>query len=311
MNQFLEDVLTGLSSTPKYLQSKYFYDKKGDELFQQLMASDEYYLTNCEMEILSSQTAAIADVLLQNNAKLDVIEFGPGDASKSSFLLNELMSRKALGAYLPIDISKNIITFLEDTLPAKIPGISLNGLNGEYFEMLARAGESSENNKLLLFLGANIGNFRINEARAFCKKLYNHLPENSLLLIGFDLKKNPHKILAAYNDKAGITRQFNLNLLERINRELHADFELNQFEHYATYDPLNGACKSYLISLRDQHVCIENTSVHFKKNEAVFMEISQKYDMELINEISVECGFEPVGRFYDRHQYFADVIWKR
>lgn len=311
MNQFLQDVLKGLQSSPKYLDSKYFYDKKGDELFQKIMRSDEYYLTNSELEIFSGQTSEIANTILNETADLDVIEFGPGDAVKSTFLLKELAERNAVNIYFPIDISENIIDLLDKILPIKIPGLSIHGLNGEYLKMLSKANEISKKKKIILFLGANIGNFKFDELPQFCKKLNGLLSKGDLVLIGFDLKKNPEKILSAYNDREGFTRLFNLNLLSRINKELKANFNLENFEHYATYDPDTGASKSYLVSKLKQQVCIdENALIEFEKDETIFMEISQKYSVSQIDEIAVQCGFTPVAHFFDRNKYFVDVVWK-
>ncbi|HET8963155.1 MAG TPA: L-histidine N(alpha)-methyltransferase [Chitinophagales bacterium] len=311
MENFLQNVLKGLQSAPKYLDSKYFYDKKGDELFQKIMASEEYYLTDSEMEIFTTQTSQIADSLLKENTQLDVIEFGAGDATKSSYLLKELLNRKAIGTYLPIDISENIIELLYKTLPIALPGLKIHGMNGEYFSMLSKANTISTNRKVVLFLGANIGNFKFNEMAEFCQTLHNKLSEGDLILIGFDLKKHPRKIRNAYDDARGFTRQFNLNLLNRINNELQANFDINQFDHYASYDPDNGACKSYLVSLKDQDVCIaENNIFHFKKNETIFMEISQKYSIDVIERTALESGFTPVAYFFDSNNYFTDVIWR-
>ncbi|MEO8960766.1 MAG: L-histidine N(alpha)-methyltransferase [Ginsengibacter sp.] len=311
MDNFLTDVLEGLQSSSKYLQSKYFYDKKGDELFQQIMASDEYYLTDCEMEIFEKQTVAIADTVMDGNQQLDVIEFGAGDATKSSHLLKELLNRKVIATYFPIDISDNIIELLNKTLPPVMPELDIHGLNGEYFTMLTKANEISDKRKLVLFLGANIGNFKFNEMPHFCSMLRSELTEGDLVLIGFDLKKHPRKIRSAYDDAQGFTRQFNLNLLTRINRELNANFNTRQFDHYASYDPDNGACKSYLVSLARQDVCIgENNLIHFEKDETIFMEISQKYSIEVINKTARESGFTPVAYFFDSDKYFTDVIWR-
>ena len=310
MNQFLTDVLKGLSTSPKYLESKYFYDKKGDELFQKIMASDEYYLTNCEMEILKEQKDKIADAVFKDEDKLDVIEFGAGDATKSIYLLKEFCKRGIIANYFPIDISENIIGMLKENIPNEIPGLNIQGLHGEYFDMLAEANRISKRKKLVLFLGANIGNFKFDAMPAFCQKLRSLLSEGDMVLIGFDLKKDPKKILAAYNDSEGITSQFNLNLLRRINRELNANFDLNQFEHYATYNPDSGACKSFLISLKEQNVCIDETTINFKKEETIFMEISQKYSVAQIDEIAVQCGFTPAAHFFDSKEYFVDVVWK-
>jgi len=308
MNQFLTDVLKGLQSTPKYLDSKYFYDKKGDELFQKIMESDEYYLTNAEMEIFSTQQSAIADVVLKNTKPLDVIEFGPGDATKSIHLLKELAERKAIANYFPIDISKNIISFLDKSVAIQIPGVNIHGYAGEYFEMLSAVNKISSNKKLVLFLGANIGNFKFNEMPVFLQKLRSSLSEGDMVLIGFDLKKNPHKILAAYNDSLGYTSKFNLNLLSRINKELKGNFMVDDFEHYAMYDPYTGACKSFLISTKRNTVKINGTEIQFEKDEPIFMEISQKYSVKEINEIAQRTGFKNNADFFDSHQYFVDVI---
>lgn len=308
MNQFLTDVLKSLQSTPKYLDSKYFYDKKGDQLFQQIMETDEYYLTNAEMEIFSTQQAGIADQVLKNTNQLDVIEFGPGDATKSVHLLKELTNRKALMNYFPVDISKNIITFLNENLPVQIPGVAIHGYAGEYFEMLSSVNAISANKKLVLFLGANIGNFKFNEMPFFLEKLRHSLSQGDKILIGFDLKKNPKKILAAYDDAAGFTREFNLNLLSRINRELKGNFVVANFEHYAMYDPSNGACKSFLISAKRQTAVISGTKIAFEKDEPIFMEISQKYSIKEINETAAKTGFKNLADFFDSRHYFVDVL---
>ena len=309
MKQFLDDVLKGLQASPKYLDSKYFYDKEGDRLFQKIMESDEYYLTNAEMEIFSTQQKSMADEVIKNADKLDVIEFGPGDVTKSIHLLKELSARNAIDNYVPIDISKNIITFLENDLPKQIPDLTIKGLAGEYFEMLTSAKNISSNRKLVLFLGANIGNFKFDEMPAFLSRLRNSLSTGDLVLIGFDLKKNPKKILAAYDDAEGYTKAFNLNLLHRINNELHGNFIQHNFEHYAMYDPSTGACKSFLISLKKQSVLIGKTEIHFEKDEPVFMEISQKYSMHQINKITAEAGFANQANFFDSHHDFVDVIF--
>src|SRR6202000_1306851 len=246
-DQFYDDVIAGLRSTPKRLNSKYFYDANGDKLFQDLMACAEYYPTKCELEIFSEKTAEIGKAIIANGDAFDLIELGAGDATKSAYLLQYLLEQKADFTYLPIDISENVISYLNITLPVTLPGLKVNGLNGEYFQMLEKAASLSNKRKVVMFLGSNIGNMQVNDAEGFCRELRNHLSDCDMLLIGFDLKKNPATVLAAYNDKEGITKRFNLNLLERINRELSADFDISKFDHYPVYDPETGACKSYLI----------------------------------------------------------------
>jgi dimethylhistidine N-methyltransferase len=274
------------------------------------MTSDEYYLTNSEMEIFLHQSKEMTDSILLEDDTFNVIEFGPGDAVKSMHLVKELLKRKAIAVYYPIDISENIIGLLNQKLSKQLPDLKVRGLHGEYLHMLAQINKLSKNKKLVLFLGANIGNFKFQEMPDFCNELNGMLSKGDLILIGFDLKKNPKKILAAYNDKEGLTSEFNLNLLVRINKELNADFNVNSFEHYATYDPDSGACKSFLVSLIPQDVYIGKTPVHFEKDETIFMEISQKYSIAQIDEIALQCRFTPVAYFFDKEKYFVDVLWK-
>ncbi|MDQ6889882.1 MAG: L-histidine N(alpha)-methyltransferase, partial [Bacteroidota bacterium] len=184
MKQFLQDVLTGLRSTPKYLQSKYFYDKRGDELFQDIMNCDEYYLTNCELEIFSEQTEALADIITRQHKNFDVVELGAGDAVKSVYLLKELVNKKAISTYFPVDISNHIIDLLHEKLPAQVPHLNIHGLNGEYLEMLKSAKKISDKIKLVLFLGSNIGNIPLEEVIDFCENFRSHLSEGDMVLIG-------------------------------------------------------------------------------------------------------------------------------
>jgi L-histidine N-alpha-methyltransferase len=307
--QFYKDVVAGLSSTPKRLDSKYFYDAHGDKLFQELMNCEEYYPTNCEMEIFTSQTAEICKAIIADGDSFDLIELGAGDATKSTQLLKYLIDNKADFTYLPIDISENVISYLNITLPITLPGIKIEGLNGEYFDMLKKAASISNKRKVVMFLGSNVGNMPVEVAQGFCRELRNNLSEGDMLLIGVDLKKNPATILAAYNDSEGITKRFNLNLLERINRELGGDFNTRQFDHYAMYDPETGSCKSYLISLADQKVKIGEQTISFLKDEYTYMEISQKYAVEQINEVADKAGFKPLNQFFDSKKWFVDAIW--
>ena len=308
-NQFFDDVITGLSATPKYLNSKYFYDANGDKLFQDLMNCEEYYPTNCELEIFSEKTADICKAIIGDGDAFELIELGAGDATKSSYLLKYLLDNQACFTYLPIDISSNVISYLNITLPVTLPGIQIEGLNGEYFDMLTRAASASNKRKVVMFLGSNIGNMQADEAEQFCAEIRNHLSEGDMLLIGIDLKKNPKTVLAAYNDKGGITKRFNLNLLERINRELEGNFDTSQFEHYPTYDPETGACKSYLVSITDQEVKVGGETISFKKDEYIFMEISQKFTIAQTERMAQKARFKPVNQFYDSKKWFVDAIW--
>ena len=202
-------------------------------LFQKIMQCDEYYLTNCEMEIFSTQTAELANIIIDQHRNFDVVELGPGDAIKSLYLLKELVNKNAIDTYFPVDISNNIIDLLQKKLPEQLPQLNIHGLNGEYLSMLTSAKKISDKIKLVLFLGSNIGNIPKEDVHQFCRNLRSQLSVGDMVLMGMDLKKNPKQILAAYNDSKGYTSEFNLNLLRRINGELRADFNIDAFEHYA------------------------------------------------------------------------------
>ena len=176
--------------------------------------------------------------------------------------------------------------------------------------MLEKATTLSNKMKVVLFLGSNIGNVPLDKAAHFCKSLRKYLAPADLVLIGFDLKKDPHVVLAAYNDKSGYTRNFNLNLLTRINEELHGDFILDNFRHYPTYDPSTGACKSYLVSTTHHTVNIADESFTFKEGEPIFMEISQKYTVEQTDELARQSGFIPVNHLFDSKGWFLDAVWQ-
>ncbi len=308
-NTFYADVIAGLQSTPKHLNSKYFYDAVGDKIFQELMDCPEYYPTNCELEIFSTKTAALGQSIIGDGDAFDLIELGAGDATKSTHLLKYLQDQHVDFTYLPIDISSNVINYLTVKLPLSIPGLKMNGLNGEYFDMLKKAASLSNRRKVVLFMGSNIGNMPVNEATEFCKVLREHLNTGDMALIGFDLKKSPKIILAAYNDSEGITKRFNLNLLLRINRELDANFDVTQFDHYATYDPETGACKSYLISQKNQLVTIGKETIRFIKDEYIYMEISQKFTIMQTDQMATNTGFRPIDRFFDIKKWFVDTVW--
>lgn len=309
---FKKDIYDGLKSKPKSLPSKYFYDAKGDALFQKIMACEDYYLTNADNEIFSEQTSALAKALHSGKEPFDVLELGAGDATKSTFLLKEWQNAGAEFTYYPIDISSSMISYLETEMPKRIPNLQVHGLAGEYLEQVLEAHRISKRKKVILFLGSSIGNFELHEAHNFLRKLYEEIEIGDTVLIGFDLKKNPHQILKAYNDSEGITRAFNLNLLDRINKELGANFDTTQFEHFPIYNPLNGACRSFLISEKAQKVLFsDGTVINFQPYEAIDMELSQKFSIDDIDTIAMRIGFHKQPYFFDSNNYYCNAIWTK
>jgi len=306
---FYFDVVQGLAQVPKKLSSKYFYDKKGDSLFQAIMMSPDYYLTRCEMEIFTSQTKEIVDSLTEQNLEFELIELGPGNCAKSIHLLQALTSSGVSFNYIPIDISENVICELRSFLPAMAPDLQFNGLVGDYFETLASHCLLTKTRKIAMCLGGNIGNMTIAESNQFCENLRGHLQPGDQCIIGFDLVKHPATIKRAYDDGDGLTREFNLNLLNRINRELDADFKVDQFDHFCSYDPLTGAATSYLVCLSDMVIHLPGARISFQKNECIWTEISQKYSKDQIRQMAINNGFIHAAEFSDTKSWFMDAIW--
>lgn len=311
LSQFAEDVLTGLSATPKYLSSKYFYDDEGSRLFQEIMKLPEYYLTGCEQEIFETQGDAIHREFANGNNEFDIIELGAGDGTKTAFLVDHFLKAGAKISYSPIDISQEALDFLTQKFGAEFPSLKMLPRNGDYFNILRLLKDGGGRRKILLFLGSNVGNFSRDQSVEFFRALRAVMNDNDLLFIGFDLQKDPHVIASAYDDAAGVTAKFNLNLLTRINRELGADFDIDRFCHYANYRPIEGSARSYLVSRARQsvHIAALGRDFEFEQWEAVFMEVSQKYSLEMINDLARESGFAIKHNFFDSKRYYCDSLW--
>jgi L-histidine N-alpha-methyltransferase len=311
-NSIAKDVKEGLSANPKWLSSQYFYDDKGSRIFQQIMAMPEYYLTNCEFEILNTRSQEIFQDL-GFTGHFNVIELGAGDGVKTRELLASFLEAGADMTYVPIDISSKAISMLANRLSKTLPGLSVNPQIGDYFETLDKIEAQEECPNLVLFLGSNIGNYDHAAGVDLLKHINDHMRAGDRLLVGFDLQKNPNEIRNAYDDPHGITRDFNLNLLSRINTELGGDFKLDQFDFYCCYDPFSGEVKSYLVSLREQVVTIDSIGkkFHFHRDELISTEISKKYTRSEIEQMATESGFKFNHHYLDRKNYFTDTLFTK
>lgn len=309
MNQFAHDVLHGLNSKPRSLPSKYFYDKAGDELFVNIMHCDDYYLTRSEMEIIKTQAVEIVNSFATYGGSYDLIELGAGDGSKTIELLKKMPVAQVV--YKPIDISPAVLQVLQARVKAELPALKIEPISGDYFQSLASL--RSVRKKVVLFLGSNLGNMTDAEAGQFLKQLAANLDKGDKLLLGLDLIKSSEIIEAAYNDAQGFTREFNLNLLRRINKELGGNFALDQWEHAPFYDAEAGIAKSYLRSKCEQTVHIEalEHSFLFEEAELIHTEISRKYNEEIITNILAGTGFVPLKYFFDSKHYFTDLLLER
>lgn len=306
------DTDKGLSAKSKYLSSKYFYDEKGSKIFQEIMRMPEYYLTDSEYEIFHKQAYAILKQLTLNNTPIELIELGAGDGIKTKLLIKELFRQNTKFRYLPIDISEEILLGMSAQLKSDFKALEVQPKVGDYFDMMEEIARLSNTPKVILFLGSNIGNLNFKESVDFLKHIRKIICHHDKLIIGFDLKKSPQIINAAYNDPHGHTKHFNINLLDRLNNELGANFNTSKFEHAPYYDPQTGTAKSYIVSTEEQSVYIKeiDKTFHFNKWETIYTEQSQKYDKHMIEEMAAISGFEVCRNFSDSREYFYDSVWK-
>lgn len=310
---FQNEVHTGLSSSPKTLPSKYFYDKNGDALFVEIMNLPEYYLTRSELDIFQNKTHKLIEAFgINPGSYFELIELGAGDGTKTKELLKVLDRENYNFDYFPIDISSNALKLLKQDLNTEIPNLNVEIQQGDYFEVLTTL-SNSKKPKVVLFLGSNIGNMNDEMASKFIYNLGANLQAGDHILLGVDLIKSQDIVLPAYNDKQGITARFNMNLLDRINNELGGNFNLNHFEHQPEYTEKEGIAKSYIVSTKNQIVKIEaiGHSYTFSKGEKIHTEISRKYNDQLIEKIIKHTDFSLLEKVLDNKKYFADYILKR
>ena len=312
---FEEEIISGLLSNPKSLPSKYFYDKRGNEIFEEIMNLDEYYVTNSEFEVLNTYKEDFLKLFSNKFSKeFQLIELGAGDASKTKILLAHFIEGFNQFSYSPIDLSSDSINNLKNSLANEFPNLQVNEFVLDYFEALDSINENSNGaSKIIMLLGSSLGNLSKAELKKFLKALHDRLYEKDFVIFGFDLKKNPYTILNAYNDHSKVTSDFNLNLLNRINMELGADFNINGYYHYPNYDPVSGEAKSYLISKFDQEVYLKNVKaqITFRKHEPIFMEVSKKFDTIEIETLAKNYGFSVFMNFFDKQHFYCNSVWRK
>jgi len=309
--EFENHVKEGLTAFPKYLSSKYIYDERGDELFQQIMALPEYYLTQAEYNIMNQHKSELRELFSAQGA-FDLIELGAGDGKKTKVLLKELAENKVNFTYIPVDISQHAIDDLSNSLTELLPHLEVKGEQGTYFKVLERLATYNTRPKVIIVLGSNIGNLQHPQAIDFLKKLKEVMSCEDFLFMGFDQKKDPLTIQNAYADSQGVTQEFNRNLLYRINKEMDANFPVEQFEHWESYDPETGTAKSYLIATEPCEVILKKLDItaSFKKWETIHCEISQKYDDDIVEWLAKESGLEIANIFEDEDKMFKDYVFE-
>jgi dimethylhistidine N-methyltransferase len=284
---FLSDVIAGLSSEPRTLPCKYFYDERGAALFQRICELPEYYITRTEVDILDRHRAEIATHL---GPQINLIGLGTGSGTKTRILI-EALEKPAV--YIPVDISKKQLRKSAALFHKIFPDLEILPVCADYLQpvVLPTPRRKAARN-VVYFPGSTIGNFEPDKATAFLRRIANVCGQNGGLLIGADLQKNRHTLESAYNDTKGVTAQFNLNLLARANRELGADFDLQRWRHRAIYNSDAGRVEMHLISQIDQAVHVADHTFEFRSGENIITEFSYKYSPQGFAALARKAGFE-------------------
>ncbi len=302
----LLEILTGLSQSQKVISSKFFYDEKGSRLFDQICELPEYYLTRTEVGILRKHAVEMA-VSIGQQASL--IEFGSGSSLKIRILLENL---DRLAAYVPVDISRDYLVMAADEIARDFPDVEVLPVAADFtypFDLPDPVVTPVRN--VVYFPGSTIGNFSPTAAHRLLQVMHHEAGDNGALLIGIDLQKDVHVIERAYNDSAGITAEFNLNILRRINREFGANFKLDKFSHRAIYNEEFGRIEMYLVSAGEQIVTIAGHEIGISAGETILTEHSHKYTLAGFSDIASRAGFRLEKHWSDSAEMFAVLYFLR
>ncbi|CAN5216485.1 L-histidine N(alpha)-methyltransferase [soil metagenome] len=294
------EILNGLTAHPKRISPKYFYDERGSQLFDQICELPEYYPTRTELEIMRDNVGEIARLV---GPEASLIEFGSGSSLKTQILLENL---DRLAAYVPVDISKEHLVAAAERIAAQFPHIEVLPVCADFtqpFELPDPAVTPVRN--LVYFPGSTIGNFQRPQALALLKAMSRVATRGGALLIGVDLDKDPQIITRAYNDSAGVTAEFNLNMLAHLNREFGANFELRQFAHRAVYDHEDNRIEMQLVSMCDQTVMVAGRRIPFRKGEYIITEYSHKYTPQEFATLAAEADFSVKRVWMDPDALFS------
>ncbi len=301
---FAEEVARGLSATPKRLPCRFFYDDAGSELFEAICDLPEYYLTRAEREILVERADEIASLFA---APIALAELGSGSSSKTRLLIEAFLRRHGGLRYVPVDISRSMLEASARLLLERYQGLEIRAIASEYGEGLRHVRAETERPKLIAWLGSNVGNFGRGEAARFLGEVRQAMAGPDRLLVGIDLRKEAVLLERAYDDSRGVTARFNLNLLERINRELGGAFRVEDFAHRARWDGALGRVQMHLVSRRDQSVWVRDLGlrVRLARGEEIHTEDSYKYDRGEIEALARQAGLRVAERWLDGGERFS------
>lgn len=300
---FAADVAHGLGDTPKHLPSKYFYDAEGSRLFEAICAQPEYYLTRVELELMRAQ---VGDIAARLGSGVRLVEYGSGAGIKTRLLLRHL---QAPAGYVPVEISASALNASVAAMREALPGLPVRPVRADFTRPHALPDLPVISTRTVIYFpGSTLGNFETDEAIALLRQMRAEMGEPGAALIGIDLDKDTALIEAAYNDAAGVTAAFTLNLLARINRELDGDFDLRQFRHRARYHVAAGRIETDIVSTVAQRVCVNGQAFHFAAGEAMRVEVSGKYTLPCLAELAARAGLRVSAHWTDRDGWFALVL---
>jgi dimethylhistidine N-methyltransferase len=295
---FASDAIAGLAQQPKQLSPKYFYDATGSELFEQITRLPEYYPTRTELGILRAQAEDIAAIIPDNAA---LVEFGAGATTKVRLLLDAC----EFAAYVPVDISGDFLNAQARGLRKDFPRLQIYPVTADFTAPFALPDQVKAMPKVGFFPGSTLGNFEPQEASRFLRSAREILGQGAQMLIGVDLEKNERLLYDAYNDTAGVTARFNLNVLVRINRELGGNFDLSGFAHRAIYNRERHRIEMHLISKKPQTVRFQGRSFAFRTGESIHTESSYKYSLDRFNALAKGAGWTPTASWTDPDEMFS------
>lgn len=303
------DVVRGLCQTPKTLSPRYFYDDRGSQLFEQITELPEYYLTRTETEILKSCAPEIAQI----TGACELIELGSGNSTKTRILLDAYESLGYPLVYCPIDISAGILESSAHSLLSDYPDLEVYGLVGTYEQALEKLPQAQLPTRMIGFIGSTLGNLNPAECDLFLTQIADALKSKEYFLLGIDLHKSTAQLEAAYNDRQGITAEFNLNMLHHLNQRFQGDFDLTQFQHVAVYNESDRQIEMHLRSLRSQivHLKALNLTVEFSAGETILSEISRKFDLDQMQQILSTKALNCVQTWTDPNRAFAVLLCQR
>jgi dimethylhistidine N-methyltransferase len=304
LTSFGDALLDGLRGDPKRIPCRFLYDAEGSRIFEEICELPEYYLTRAEREILEDRAGEIAEFL---DGPTTLAELGSGSSTKTRVLIEALLKRHGRLRYVPIDISRSILEESARELLDRYQGLEIRAIASEYAAGLRHVRQETEHPKLIAWLGSTLGNLTRREASEFLAVVRRAMGPRDRMLIGVDLRKDAGTLEAAYDDAAGVTARFTLNLLERINRELGGHFETKRFRHRARYLEEEGRVAIHLVSTEDQTVVVEDLdlTVDFAKGEAVHVEDSFKYSPEEIEGLAASVDLHVERRWLDRSERFS------